>query len=100
MAFTVEDIEHLAGLARLELTEEEKRKYHAQIADILDYFEVMQELDVSDITPTESILPHDTVLRQDEVEPGIEPEALLVNVDENDKEGDQFRVDAILEDAT
>ena len=99
MAFTVEDIEYLAGLARLDLTKEEKETYHTQLANILEYFEVLQDLDVSDIAPTASILPHDTVLRQDEAEPGLTPGELLANVDVEDKEGDQFRVDAILEDA-
>ncbi|MGF1504556.1 MAG: Asp-tRNA(Asn)/Glu-tRNA(Gln) amidotransferase subunit GatC [Chloroflexi bacterium] len=97
MAFTLEDIEHLAALARLKLSDEEKEMYQAQLADILAYFDVLQKLDTSGVPPTASILPKDTTLRPDAVRPSLPPETVLANLDEADREANQYRVDAILE---
>lgn len=72
------DLDRLAHLARIELTEEERPLYHRQLARILDYFATLQELDLKDVPPT--FHPHrfenqhrlENVMRSDVVEPSLE----------------------------
>ena len=51
MAITVKDVEHVAKLARLELTEEEKEKFTRQLGDVLKYVDQMNEVDTSNVEP-------------------------------------------------
>jgi aspartyl-tRNA(Asn)/glutamyl-tRNA(Gln) amidotransferase subunit C len=95
MSLTIEEVEHIAELARLKLTDEEKARYREQISSILDYFAQLQELDTADIPPTSSVLPPRSVLRQDEARPGLNLEDLLRNAPES--EDDQFRIPPVLE---
>ena len=95
MTLTLEEVEHIAELARLRLTEEEKERYREQLSAILDYAARLQELDTSGIPPTSSVLPPRSVLRTDQPQPGLTIEELLKNAP--DTEGRQFRVPPILE---
>lgn len=54
---TREDVEHVALLGRLELTEEEKEIYTRQLNDILGHFQALQRLDTGNIQPTAHVLP-------------------------------------------
>ncbi len=103
MSISLEEVEHIAALARLELTEEEKERYQEQLSAILDYAARLQAIDTSGIPPTSNILaspmPDDqkagTTLRPDRPRPGLSPEDLLRNAPQ--AEGDQFRVPPVLE---
>jgi aspartyl-tRNA(Asn)/glutamyl-tRNA(Gln) amidotransferase subunit C len=95
MTLTIEEVEHIAKLARLRLTQEEKERYREQLSAILDYAARLQELDTSDIPPTASVLPSSSVLRPDLPQPGLTLEELLRNAP--DSEANQFRVPPILE---
>jgi aspartyl-tRNA(Asn)/glutamyl-tRNA(Gln) amidotransferase subunit C len=95
MPLTLEEVEHIAELARLNLTEEEKARYKDQLSTILDYFEQLQELDTSQIPPTASVLRPQSILRPDEPRPGLTQEELLRNAPQ--VEGAQFRVPPILD---
>ena len=95
MPLTLKEVEHIANLARLELTDDEKRLYREQLSAILDYFIQLRELDTADIPPTSSVLPPRTVLREDQPRPGLSPEELLSNAP--DTEARQFRVPPVLE---
>ena len=95
MSLTREEVEHIAHLARLELSEEEKERYRQQLSAILDYAARLQALDTSGIPPTASVLPPRSVLRPDEPRPGLSREALLRNAP-SIVEG-QFRVPPVLE---
>jgi len=95
MTLTLEEVEHIAELARLRLTPEEKERYRDQLSAILDYAARLQELDTSGIPPTSSVLPPHTMLRPDLPQPGLTLEELLRNAPET--EADQFRVPPILE---
>jgi aspartyl-tRNA(Asn)/glutamyl-tRNA(Gln) amidotransferase subunit C len=66
MALTHEEVQHIAELARLALSEEELVRYQEQLSDILDYAERLQAIDTEDIPPTASVLALRTVLREDE----------------------------------
>ncbi len=95
MSLTLKEVEHIAELARLNLTDEEKARYREQLSAVLDYFARLQGLDVSDIPPTASVLPPRSVLREDEPRPGLPREELLANAP--DAHDGQFRVPPVLE---
>ena len=95
MTLTLEEVDHIAMLARLELNQREKELYCEQLSAILDYAARLQEVDTSDIPPTFSVLPPKSVLRNDEPRSGLNLEELLRNAPRI--EGDQFRVPVVLE---
>lgn len=95
MALTLTEVEHIAQLARLELSAEEKERYRQQLSAILDYARRLQELDTAGIPPTASVLPPRSVLRPDQVTPGLSLEDLLRNAPQT--EDDLFRVPRVLE---
>lgn len=95
MDLTHAEVEHIAELARLELTEAEKARYRAQLSAVLDYIARLQELDTSEIPPTSSVLPERTPLRSDTIRPGLALQALLKNAPE--AQDRQFRVPPVLE---
>lgn len=94
MAISIQDVEHVAMLARLELNEEEKHLYTEQLNAILEHMSKLQELDTTDVPPTAHILPLRNVLREDEVRPSMDREEVLQNAP-NQEEG-QFRVPKIV----
>ncbi len=95
MSLTLEEVEHIAQLARLELTAAEKERFRQQLSAILEYAASLQELDTAGIAPTASVLPPRSVLRADEPAPGLTTEALLRNAPQ--AEQNQFRVPPVLE---
>lgn len=95
MTLTLAEVEHIAHLARLELTAEEKERYRQQLSAILEYARRLQELDTEGIPPTASVLPPRSVLRADETAPCLSPEDLLRNAPRT--EDGQFRVPPVME---
>lgn len=95
MKLTLEEVEHIAELARLQLSEAEKSRYREQLSDILDYAARLQALDTSGIAPTSSVLPERSVLRADQPRPGLSVDELLRNAPAADK--NQFRVPPVLD---
>ena len=79
---TREDVEHVAELARLELTSAEKEQFIAQLNSILTYFEKLNELDTSDVEPTSHVIPMSNVLRDDEARPSLDRTMVLQNAPE------------------
>jgi len=92
---TLEEVEHIATLARLELTAEEKERYRVQLSAILEYVASLQELDTSGIPPTSSVLPPRSGLRPDVAAPGLTRDELLRNAPQTSD--DQFRVPPVLD---
>lgn len=95
MTLTLAEVEHIAQLARLELSAEEKERYCKQLSAILDYAHRLQELDTAGIPPTASVLPPRSVLRPDETTPSLPVEDLLKNAPQT--EDRQFRVPPVME---
>jgi len=89
------DINHVAHLARLELSDEEKAKLSAQLAGILSYVAKLSEVDVTGVEPTAHAIPLSNVLRKDVVRPSIERERILANAPETAR--DLFIVPKIVE---
>lgn len=95
MKLTLEEVEHIAELARLRLSDEEKARYGEQLSDILEYAARLQAVDTSGISPTSSVLPARSMLRSDEPRPGLSLQDALRNAPDTEK--DQFRVPPVLE---
>ena len=95
MRISKEDIEHIALLARLYLTEGEKELFGTQLSSILDYMEKLNELDTTDVEPISHVLPLSNVMRNDVSGPSIKKDDALMNApDHTDK---FFRVPKIIE---
>lgn len=95
MSLSRAEVEHIAELAKLNLTEAELDQYAVQLSAILDYIAELNALNTDDIPPTASVLPLKNVLAEDVVEPCLDQKAALANAP--DAEAGQFRVQAILE---
>ena len=79
---TREDVEHVAELARLELTAAEKEQFIAQLNSILTYVDQLNELDTTDVEPTSHVIPMSNVFRDDEACASLDRELVLLNAPE------------------
>lgn len=95
MSLTPQEVEHIALLARLELTVKEKEQYRLQLSSILEHFAVLQKLRVSHIPPTSSILPLSSRLRKDEIKRGLDQKEVLRNAPDSTR--GQFRVPPVFD---
>ena len=78
-------VEHQAELARLELTEEEKRRFTEQLNTILEYFRILDHAETEGVPPTLSILDLENVWRPDQPRPSMPVEKALSNVPKTEK---------------
>ena len=95
MTLTLEEVEHIAELARLKISPQEKNRYREQLSEILEYASRLGDVDTSGVDPTSSVLSDRSALRGDEPRSGMGVKALLYNAP--DVEKDQFRVPPVLE---
>lgn len=93
MTISREDVEYVAALARLELTEPEIQEYTEQLNSILDYAAMLERLDTDDVVPTAHAVPLHNVMREDQVGLSINHEKALRNAP--DGEEGFFRVPRI-----
>jgi aspartyl-tRNA(Asn)/glutamyl-tRNA(Gln) amidotransferase subunit C len=89
-----EQVRKVALLARLQLTPAEEEQFTTQLGSILDYFEQLSELDVTDVPPTARAIDVSNVTRLDELQPYPDRETILNSAP--DQEGDFFKVPQIL----
>jgi aspartyl-tRNA(Asn)/glutamyl-tRNA(Gln) amidotransferase subunit C len=76
------EVEHVALLARLELTPEEKAKLTEDLNVILEHFGQLQRLDTTDVEPTSHAVPMQNVFREDQVRPSMPREVILAEAPE------------------
>jgi len=95
MRLSLQEVEHIARLARLELTDEQKARYRGQLEAILDHVAKLQELDTKDVPPTASASAGRLPLRADEPRPGLSKDELLKNAPEQDS--GQFKIPPVFE---
>ncbi len=95
MTLTRQEVEHIAKLARLELTDEQQELYREQLSDILDYIAKLRTLDTTDVPPTAGGGLTQMTLRADESRPSLPTDELLANAPE--VEDDQFRIPPVFE---
>ncbi|HJP41425.1 MAG TPA: Asp-tRNA(Asn)/Glu-tRNA(Gln) amidotransferase subunit GatC [Dehalococcoidia bacterium] len=95
MALSHVDVQHLARLARLSLTEAEVEQLSTQLSGILDHFTALAAVDTTGVEPTSNPLPLSNVMRPDEVDSSLPRTEVLANAP-LDEEG-MFKVRAVLE---
>ena len=96
MSLTKVEVEHVAKLARLELSESEKDEFTRELNEILDFVTKLNELDTTGIEPTAHAIPVTNVFRPDAVTPSLDPEVTLSNAP--DRIGDFFKVPKSIEE--
>jgi aspartyl-tRNA(Asn)/glutamyl-tRNA(Gln) amidotransferase subunit C len=89
------DIEHVARLARLERSDEEKARLREQLGAILEHAAKVGEVAADDVPPTAYAIPRSNVLRPDEITPSLTLDEVLANAPE--VEDDRFKVPRIVE---
>ena len=89
------DVNYVAHLARLELTEDETARFSKQLGDILGYVQQLESLDVEGIEPMAHAAPVYDVMREDDARPGEGTETALSNAP--DRSSDHFRVTRVIE---
>lgn len=80
-----EEVEHIAWLARIELSEEEKKLFTQQFNTIIDYFHILDEADTEGVKPTLHVLDMNNVFREDKVENSMPADAALANAPRKEK---------------
>ena len=95
MKLSIAQVEHVAELAQLALTDEEKELFGQQLSTILEYAQRLQELDTDAIPPTSTVLPLENVMRMDETRPSLPLADVLANAPA--VEEDCFQVPVVLE---
>jgi aspartyl-tRNA(Asn)/glutamyl-tRNA(Gln) amidotransferase subunit C len=90
-----DDVRHIALLARLGVDEDDLEKFSAQLSDILENFEILQQVDTEGVPPTSHPVALSNVMREDEVVPSYPPSEILANAPR--EEDGSFRVRAVLE---
>ena len=95
-SITRADVEHVAHLARLHLTDDEVDRMQAQLSNILEAIETLRDVDTSRVGPTASVIQLENVMRDDLAMPGMSRESALANAPLRD---DPFlRVPTVLEE--
>ncbi len=95
-AITRADVEHVADLARLHLTDDELDRMQTQLSRILEAIEALRDVDTGHVGPTASVIQLENVMREDVARPGISRDAALANAPLRD---DPFlRVPTVLEE--
>jgi len=89
------DIEKVARLARLELSEEEKKTFQNQLEQVLTHMEQLNRLDTTGVKPTSHAIPIQNAFREDETRPSFQQEEVLGIAPE--EENGHFRVPRIIE---
>ncbi len=96
MRITRAEVEHVARLARLELSEAEQATLTAQLDAILGYIAKLNELDTASVEPTSHVIPMVNVFREDEVRPSLPRDEAMANAP--DRVEEFFRVPRIIEE--
>jgi aspartyl-tRNA(Asn)/glutamyl-tRNA(Gln) amidotransferase subunit C len=96
MELTRKQVEQIAQLARLDLTDDEITLYQGQLSAILDAADHLAELDLDGVAPTARAVPMQNVMRPDRVEPSLALEDVLYNA--NHQANDQFVIQAVLDE--
>lgn len=95
MSISKEEIIHIAKLASLNLTEEEIEKYAKDMTDILEFAEIVNNLDTNEIKETVGINGEYNVFRKDEIKPSMDREELLKNSPSH--EDGMFRIPKVIQ---
>lgn len=98
MKITRAEVEHLARLARLGLSEADIEKFSEQISSILENMDILNQAETAEVTPTAQVTGLENVMRPDTTWRSLDPEQVLANAPR--REGDFFRVQHVFEEGT
>ena len=93
---TIADVERIAALAHLELTDDEKQLFTKQLADILAYAEQVQAIDTSGVAATAHVLTERPVEREDEPRPSLAVADAVAGAPDADDDAGLFRVPRVI----
>jgi aspartyl-tRNA(Asn)/glutamyl-tRNA(Gln) amidotransferase subunit C len=96
MAVTIQDVEHVASLARLRFSDEEKETLRIQLNRILEYMEQLNRLDTASVEPLSRVVEISNVFREDRPAPGVSRNEALQNAPA--RTGEFFRVPKVISD--
>jgi aspartyl-tRNA(Asn)/glutamyl-tRNA(Gln) amidotransferase subunit C len=82
---TDEQVEHIASLAKIELTKEEKKQFTKQLNEILDFFKKIDMINTEDVPPTYRVIDATNVFREDEVKPSMPIKKVFMNTTKKEK---------------
>src|SRR5574341_1467097 len=94
MAISREEVEHIAKLARLQLTEDEIKRFQIELGKILEYFDQLKKLDTENVPPMTHAVPIENVFREDQIQPSLSVEETLQNAPE--KKDSYFQVPKVV----
>ena len=94
MSVTIQNVEHVAKLARLNFTQAEKEKFTHQLSEILSYIEKLKNVDTSNIEPLSQIAELQNIFRYDQTRPSLPREDVLMNAP--DKTEEFFKVPKVI----
>jgi len=95
MKLNREEVLHIAKLARVGVTDDDVARFREQLSDILENFEILKQVDTTDVPPTAQSIPLQNVTKDDQAADSLLPGQILANAPR--KEGEYFRVKAVLE---
>lgn len=95
MSVTEKDVRYMAGLARLQLSEEEVKSFAEDMNDILGYMDQLSEVDTDNVEPLEHVIELDSRFRKDEAKAPLPHGEALKNAP--DADSDYFRVPKVIE---
>ncbi len=96
MAVTIQDVEHVASLARLRFSDEEKETLRVQLNRILEYMEQLNRLDTTSVEPLSRVVEISNVFREDRPAPGVSQNEALQNAPA--RTGEFFKVPKVISD--
>ena len=96
MKLSREEVLRIARLARLGVDDTDIEKFQEQLSNILDNFETLKQVNTDDVPPTAQSIPLENVMRDDNIKPSFPPADIMANAPH--REGDSFRVRAVLEE--
>jgi aspartyl-tRNA(Asn)/glutamyl-tRNA(Gln) amidotransferase subunit C len=96
MSLSRKEVEHVAYLARIGLSEEEKDRFQEQLSSILEHVAVINQLDTEAIPPTAQVIPLQNIVRMDTPLPSFPAEAILANAPR--AEGGYFKIPPVLDE--
>jgi aspartyl-tRNA(Asn)/glutamyl-tRNA(Gln) amidotransferase subunit C len=90
------DIKHVAKLAKLTLTEDEKKKFTKQLGETIEYINKLEEIDTKDVHPTSQVTGLENIARKDNPQPSLSQRKVLSNA--KSTHNGMFKVKAIFEE--
>ncbi len=90
---TLEEVKHVAKLAKLTLTEQEIKKFQNQLSEVLDYIDVLKKLETKEIEPTSQVTGLENIFREDQTGQSLSAKEVLANAKE--KNNGLFVIEAI-----